>query len=116
MKFINLKIFNFQQQTCEHIWVSWLHGDKALKLKAEHNVVDLHNYDAHGEWSISSTSVEEISSAKLTDHLNYPRLKMTFNFTRKRTFYALNIILPCVFLLVLVWLMFWLPCESGIKY
>ncbi|CAD5114292.1 DgyrCDS3434 [Dimorphilus gyrociliatus] len=112
---LHVTTYPFDKQTCEHLWVSWLHGDNALTLNAGHDVVDLTNYDQHGEWHIATTSVEKIESAKLTDHLKYPRLKITFNFTRKRTFYALNIILPCVFLLILTWLMFWLPCESGEK-
>ncbi len=45
----------------------------------------------------------------------YPTLSFTLELTRKSHYYLLNILGPCVIMMVLVISVFWLPANSGEK-
>ena len=70
-------------------------------------------YEEHGLWTLKNTHAyrSEREFAKIT----LPYVVFRMHLVRKAGFFIFNIVAPCILLMWLTILMFWLPVESGEK-
>ncbi|EGT50679.1 hypothetical protein CAEBREN_05701 [Caenorhabditis brenneri] len=131
---IDIEWYPYDQQICELKFGSWTYGGSQLNLihldidkaneskdatgdnvwKVERGV-DLSNYQESVEWDL--LSVEGVRHKKWYPCCDYPSIDITYylHIRRKKLFYTINMIIPCVSLASLTLWVFYLPCESHQK-
>ncbi|CAP20664.2 Protein CBR-ACR-6 [Caenorhabditis briggsae] len=147
---IDIEWYPYDLQICELKFGSWTYGGSQLNLihlnadKAKESTdstgenvskvergVDLSNYQESVEWDL--LSIEGIRHEKWYPCCDYPSIDITYylHIRRKKLFYTINMIIPCVSLASLtLWAssrqsilklissnfqVFYLPCESHQK-
>ncbi|CCD73567.2 AcetylCholine Receptor [Caenorhabditis elegans] len=131
---IDIEWYPYDLQICELKFGSWTYGGSQLNLihlttdqanestdatgdnvwKVERGV-DLSNYQESVEWDL--LSVEGIRHKKWYPCCDYPSIDITYylHIRRKKLFYTVNMIIPCVCLASMTLWVFYLPCESHQK-
>lgn len=70
----------------------------------------------NGMWRLSEINVDDSTLTYCEDCDEYSYVRFTFEFERtEASFFALNVILPCILLSMMNLLVFFLPPESGEK-
>ncbi|CAI5438624.1 unnamed protein product [Caenorhabditis angaria] len=131
---INIEWYPYDTQTCELKFGSWTYGGSQLNLihltddllkeeKDENNQtvwrvergVDISNYQESVEWDL--LSYEGIRHKKWYPCCDYPSIDLTYylKIRRKKLFYTVNLVIPCVLIALLTLWVFYLPCESHQK-
>ncbi|CAB3407734.1 unnamed protein product [Caenorhabditis bovis] len=131
---INIEWYPYDTQTCELKFGSWTYPGSQLNLvhlstdivnqtideKGENvwkveNGVDLMSYQESVEWDL--LSVEGVRHKKWYTCCDYPTIDITYYLIirRKKLFYTVNLMVPCVSLASLTLWVFYLPCESHQK-
>ena len=106
---LDLKDFPFDKQQCLLAFGSWTHHVGELNLSATTQVYSqtpksldwkFENYECHVD--VTNIFVQYI----------YPQLHCTLYLKRKPNFYLINVVLPCMLLLIIGSLAFCMPPES----
>jgi len=113
---IDTTIYPFDTQTCPIVLENWAYNKRAVELVNGSDGVDRDNYKTNGLWEFvgSTVSVQDIKYLVQPDEV-YPQITFNINWQRKSRYYLLNLMLPCVFLLSISLLVFWLPPDAGEK-
>lgn len=99
--------YPFDRQTCQFDFVAWGTETSDLTFKIKQTDWNMRYYEGNGEWDIQHTSVASFNMWSTS----YLRLSITMG--RKPLYFAFNIILPVLVLVLLNGMVFWLPVESG---
>lgn len=103
----DVTFYPFDMQTCIFDLVSWGYTVSDLVFKPERNDWDMTFFEENGEWDIIETKTSSYSKSDSS----YLRLSITIS--RKPLFFAFNIIMPILVLVLLNGMVFFLPVESG---
>ncbi|XP_067931422.1 neuronal acetylcholine receptor subunit alpha-7-like isoform X2 [Watersipora subatra] len=115
---INIRWFPFDIQSCQLKFGSWTYDGTKINLKVQAGVStgSTDGYRKSGEWDLLGVPVER--NVVLYDCCpDNPYIDLTYsiNVRRRKLYYLVNIVLPCVMLAVLTLLTFTIPCEAGEK-
>ena len=112
---IDIQYFPFDEQKCILKLGSWTYDSSKIDLISLSNRVEMELYWVNQEWNIVDTIVDK-------HYVHYPccdddYVDLTFAFVlhRKSLFYAVTMVLPCVFIAFLTIFVFYLPsrcCEK----
>lgn len=103
----DITYYPFDRQQCNFTFLSWAHTNDEIQFILLQRTWKLDKYEENGEWTIVRTSVK-------TSNVNaHPQIDLTITIERKPLYFAFNILLPIVVLVVVNGMVFWLPVESG---
>lgn len=103
----DVTFYPFDMQTCVFDLVSWGYTESDIVFKPEKNDWDMSFYEENGEWDIIETKTSTYSK------YNSSYLRLSITISRKPLFFAFNIIMPILVLVLLNGMVFFLPVESG---
>ena len=73
-------------------------------------------FQGNGLWNHTETNVNvSIREYLLNKGKFFPQIAFTVTWQRKPLYYLVNIMMPCIFLLSIALLVFWLPPDAGEK-
>lgn len=108
--------YPFDYQRCQIIIENWAYHKDTVELLNGSATVMMDNFIPNGIWDTVSTSVEQADIVYGTSpNIKYPQVKFTFTWRRKPLYYIVNVMVPCLFLLSIALLVFWLPPDAGEK-
>lgn len=112
---LDLKMWPFDQQTCDIKLGSWTYDAYQLKLKLADSTIEDKYYYKDLEWIIVSSNVE-----KNTKHYDccpepYEDITFTFTLSRRSPMYKAIAVIPTVAIVFMVLVAFWLPPDAGEK-
>jgi len=110
---LDLTYFPFDQQKCDLYIENWSYTGSEVNLLNSSSEVILDAYKSNGEWEYDFSEVE--STSNLYDGEPYPEVQFRIFLSRKPGYYMINILTPCVLMVVLALVMFWVPPEAGEK-
>ena len=110
---LKMDFFPFDDQVCKISIENWVYRDSMVSLINNSDSVSLLHYETHGIWNIKDTLAQRYEFE--IDGIRIPAVEFHLALSRKPRYYLFNIVVPCVLLVVLVLLMFWLPVNSGEK-
>ncbi|XP_071109931.1 neuronal acetylcholine receptor subunit alpha-7-like [Haliotis cracherodii] len=108
---IDVRHYPFDTQSCKMILQPLSCEKKIVNLDLAPIPVSLRKYDENGEWELCDIVPQKV----WVDKARHFRVDYTLNMKRKTLFYAVNMILPIVFLSLLNSLVFAVPANSGEK-
>ncbi|XP_071817486.1 neuronal acetylcholine receptor subunit alpha-5-like [Apostichopus japonicus] len=114
-----VRFFPFDVQHCNITLTPWIHNRKQLEtvfteVQTEEVIID--HFAKNGMWRLSGVTVDDSisKSCETCDEYSYVRFTLELERT-EASFFALNVILPCILLSMMNLLVFFLPPESGEK-
>ena len=105
--------YPYDEQICTLKVTAWMNNINMVNLTNAIENISTKRFEQHGLWNIKSTS--SYRTEEQLGILAYPQVHFAITMTRKAGFYILNIVAPCLLLMWLTLLMFWLPVDSGEK-
>lgn len=113
---VNISLFPFDTQRCSLKFGSWSYEQAQVDMVSKRDKVELMNYVTSGEWDIVGTiSVRHEVVYPIDLNAVYPDVTVTLVMRRRRLYYVMNILFPCIWLNILSLLSFCLPPDSGEK-
>lgn len=108
---MDLHDFPMDTQHCKLTFGSYGYTDNDILMKWENTTIDIGNKEM-AQFSVGdavlSTKVNSYSTG------NYTVLSVTFPFKRRMGYYIIQVYIPCVFLVMLSWIVFWMrPDDSA---
>ncbi|CAH1790357.1 unnamed protein product [Owenia fusiformis] len=112
---VDVTYYPFDTQRCPIKFGSWSYHGFHLDLHPKNDTGDLTNFISHGEWKI--LEFPAVRTSLLYGCCDEPYIDVTYTVVmqRKPMFYIFNLMLPCVLLMGVAMLVFYLPSESGEK-
>jgi len=110
---LDITKYPYDTQTCKIILESWAYWSEDLGLHCLQPHVDTTYLPEDGMWILKDNSCNETSVVRALDTFN--RLEYTLVYERKSKWFVYNIIFPCIMMVILVLVSFWLPPDSGEK-
>ncbi|XP_032221046.1 acetylcholine receptor subunit alpha-like [Nematostella vectensis] len=109
---IDVTYFPFDVQTCAMKFGSWTFEEIDLNMLPENSSMTS-KYVESAEWELLKTTRKR--NAEKYSCCKYPLTDVTFhiNIKRKPLFYIFNLVVPCMIILSMILLGFFLPPESG---
>ncbi|XP_060560052.1 neuronal acetylcholine receptor subunit alpha-7-like [Ruditapes philippinarum] len=101
--------YPFDRQICRFTFRSLGYSGYELYFDPYKSTWGMSSYEENGEWTLIDTKTE--TSGSFSD--NEPTVTLTLTIQRKPLYFAFNIILPILVLVILNGMVFWLPVESG---
>ncbi|XP_013418405.1 neuronal acetylcholine receptor subunit alpha-10-like [Lingula anatina] len=112
---LDVQYFPKDLQVCPMKFGSWsFHGDH-LNLVNMTEYGDVSNYVANGEWELVALPVVRHVVTYQCCSEAYPDVTFYFVMRRRSLYYMFNIMVPCIFIVSIALLTFYLPPESGEK-
>ncbi|XP_001640032.2 neuronal acetylcholine receptor subunit alpha-2 isoform X2 [Nematostella vectensis] len=110
---IDVTYFPFDEQTCYMKFGSWTYTIADVDIQASPAPVKSSKYLKSAEWDLMSATTSRKSQiyACCPEPISDVTIAMTIR--RKPLFYAFNLITPCMIMLTMILLGFFLPPESG---
>ncbi|XP_033096434.1 neuronal acetylcholine receptor subunit alpha-7-like isoform X2 [Anneissia japonica] len=112
---IDVTNFPWDNQTCKLKFGSWTYDGGRINLTKLDEEGDISAFKTNGEWELNGVDV-------LRNVVYYPCCKDPFiditfqiRLTRKTLYYAMNLVMPCILISVLMLLVFTLPPDTGEK-
>ncbi|CAH1793299.1 unnamed protein product [Owenia fusiformis] len=110
-----MKVHNFPYdvQTCTLKFGSWGFGSTEIDLQNKSDSADLSAYEPSGEWELLST--DAIRHSLMYNCCTEPYIDVTYyiNIKRKPLYYTFNVILPCMFIVIISPFSFLVPPGCG---
>ena len=103
----DVTFYPFDKQSCSFDFIAWGTTTDDLMFKVSTSEWNMMFYEGNGEWDILETST--FSYVQRSASL----LRLTITMSRKPLYFAFNIILPVLVLVILNGMVFLLPVESG---
>lgn len=108
---MDLHDFPMDTQQCKLSFGSYGHTDDDILLKWRNPTISIANKEM-AQFSVGdptlSTEVNEFSTG------NFTVLTVTFPFKRRMGYYIIQVYIPCIFLVMLSWIVFWMrPDDSA---
>ena len=112
---LDMTYFPFDKQTCKLQIENWAyHGDEVALRNKSHEIL-LDKFEQNGVWTVDKTESNYADTYVAGDTKPYPEINFVLYMSRKPNFYILNLIVPCILIIVVALAVFWLPAESGEK-
>ena len=108
--------YPFDKQKCEIKVENWAYtgGQVSLHNKTDH--VPTTNFVEQGIWDFVGSEVEHTNIYNdIYPGVPFPELVFTLLLQRKATYYMLNIVTPCVMIIIIALSVFWMPPDAGEK-
>ncbi|XP_053386494.1 neuronal acetylcholine receptor subunit alpha-3-like [Mercenaria mercenaria] len=115
---VDITYYPYDHQKCAVEIVSWTYTIEEVKLESLFTVINLEDFEVHGEWDLTETRLED---KNLTEHLpdgtvrTYPKMDFWVYLRRRTQFYNLNVMMPIILTSLMVVLVFIVPTNSGEK-
>ncbi|XP_068716703.1 gamma-aminobutyric acid receptor subunit beta-1-like [Montipora capricornis] len=108
---LDLHDFPMDTQLCEITFGSYGHNDSDILMKWKNPTIEIGNREM-AQFSVGdavlSTKVNSFTSG------NFTALTVTFPFKRRMGYYVIQVYIPCIFLVMLSWIVFWMrPDDSA---
>ncbi|XP_068761416.1 gamma-aminobutyric acid receptor subunit gamma-1-like isoform X2 [Montipora capricornis] len=108
---LDLHDFPMDTQLCEITFGSYGHTESDILMKWKNPTIEIGNREM-AQFSVGdavlSTKVNSYTSG------NYTALTVTFPFKRRMGYYVIQVYIPCIFLVMLSWIVFWMrPDDSA---
>lgn len=110
---IYVKFFPFDEQHCELKFGSWTYDGFHLDLVQEAAEADLKRFAKNGEWELIGVPCERNLLKYICCDAPYPDITYTVKIRRRTLFFFFNMIIPCLVIVGLTILSFYLPPDSG---
>ncbi|KAI8517064.1 hypothetical protein Bbelb_056450 [Branchiostoma belcheri] len=110
---IDIGPFPYDQQHCILHFGSWTHTGVQVDLQNASAAADLSDFADNGEWWLLGMPVSREEKFYSCCPEPYPNLKFSIDLKRRPMFYFFNLVLPCLILLLINPLVFYLPPDSG---
>ena len=109
-------LYPFDLQKCPIVLENWAYNKNAVDLINGSTEARTDRYKNNGIWNLVKTKVEtEDITFEIHPEQSFPKMTFTLYLQRKPRYYFVNIVLPCVFLISIALLVFWLPPDAGEK-
>ncbi|XP_078700715.1 neuronal acetylcholine receptor subunit alpha-10-like [Branchiostoma floridae x Branchiostoma belcheri] len=110
---VDVSQFPYDEQICVLEFSSWLYGGNDLNLRNVSATMDLTAFQQNDQFEVTHTKVER----KVT-HYDccpgpWPSIELHIHLKRRRLFYIVNMVVPCLDLLMLNLAAFYIPPDSG---
>lgn len=110
---IDVTYFPFDQQTCTMKFGSWTFEMVDLDIHADRSPLHSTQYVKSAEWDLLGASKKRNVQSYACCDYPFSDVTIEFVFKRKPLFYIFNLIVPCMIIVSMVLLGFFLPPESG---
>ncbi|XP_068673444.1 neuronal acetylcholine receptor subunit beta-3-like [Montipora foliosa] len=110
---IDVTHFPFDEQTCTMKFGSWTFEVVDLDIHADLSPLHSTQYVKSAEWDLMGASRKRNVQSYACCTYPFSDVTITFVFKRKPLFYIFNLIIPCMIIMSMVLLGFFLPPESG---
>ncbi|XP_070543629.1 neuronal acetylcholine receptor subunit alpha-7-like isoform X2 [Ptychodera flava] len=113
---VDIRYFPFDTQYCKLRIGSWTFAASSLQLVNRSKAGDVDSFISNGEWKLLGMPVvrEDIYYPCCPDD-PYNILTFSINIRRRSLFYVINLIVPCMLVVALTMMDFYLPADSGEK-
>ncbi|CAH1792635.1 unnamed protein product [Owenia fusiformis] len=110
---LDVQHFPYDFQTCKLKFGSWTFGSNEIDLQNRTASADLAIYESNGEWDLVSVDAERHSI--LYNCCPEPYIDVTYyiKIKRKPLYYTFNVILPCIFIVIISPFSFLVSPGSG---
>ncbi|CAH1775750.1 unnamed protein product [Owenia fusiformis] len=112
-----LKIFPFDTQKCNMIIAPWVSDVSEIYIYTKQRKGDMKHFQLNGEWNIldfyTYNTEMNYSSSPGTVVLPFSEVVSTIIIQRKPLYYIFNLIIPCIFLLLISTMGLLMPIASG---
>ncbi|XP_064619904.1 neuronal acetylcholine receptor subunit alpha-10-like [Lineus longissimus] len=113
---VDIAYFPFDKQRCPLILGSWTYdGFKVNLWPKEKDPADSTPFIPNGEWVLDSLTFKRNVIIYSCCPEPYPDLTFYITIKRLPLFYVYNLVMPCIFIMGVAILVFYLPPESGEK-
>jgi hypothetical protein len=108
--------FPFDKQKCLIQVENWAYHGNEVSLRNRSHEVQLDQFEQNGIWNVDRTesNYEDVYVAASGPE-PYPEVNFVLYLSRKPNYYILNLIVPCLLIILVALAVFWLPAESGEK-
>ncbi|XP_015774560.1 PREDICTED: neuronal acetylcholine receptor subunit beta-3-like [Acropora digitifera] len=110
---IDVTHFPFDEQTCTMKFGSWTFEIVDLDIHADNSPLHSTQYVKSAEWDLMVASRQRNVQSYACCDYPFSDVTIEFVFKRKPLFYIFNLIIPCIIIMSMVLLGFFLPPESG---
>lgn len=110
---IFVKYFPFDEQNCELKFGSWTYDGFHLDLVKEAEEADVGKFANNGEWELIAVPCKRNVLKYVCCDAPYPDVTYTVKIRRRTLFFFFNMIIPCLVIVGLTILSFYLPPDSG---
>lgn len=115
---IDIRWFPFDTQNCPLKFGSWTYDGTKIDLRIQGGVTSgsIDAYRKSGEWDLIAFPVKRnVVYYDCCPDNPYIDLTFSMKIRRRKLYYLINIVLPCLMLAALTLLTFTIPCEAGEK-
>ena len=113
---IDTSFYPYDTQICEIIFGNFMYADEYVNLTWYSFKSDSNTYEySNPTWTVQGIDTSKTAYAFVSDIGTYTSRRLELMLSRKISFTALAIIIPCVMLTILTLLIFLLPPHSGEK-
>ena len=112
---LDMSYFPFDKQTCDVQVENWAYNGNEVSLRNASPTIDVSHYASNAIWSMDSTEASHQDLYVSGDSHPRPRIDFVMYLSRKSNYYVLNLIVPCMLIIIVALGVFWLPAESGEK-
>ena len=110
---IDVTFFPFDEQNCHMKFGSWTFEIRDLDIYSDNSPLYSSQYVKSAEWDLTAASKKRNVESYACCAYPFSDVNIQFSFRRKPLFYIFNLILPCLIIMCMVLLGFFLPPESG---
>ncbi|XP_035666635.1 neuronal acetylcholine receptor subunit alpha-10-like [Branchiostoma floridae] len=110
---VDVSQFPYDEQTCILEFSSWLYGGNDLDLFNISATMDLTAFQQNDQFEVTHTKVERKVTFYACCPGPWPSIELHIHLKRRRLFYIVNMVVPCLDLLMLNLAAFYIPPDSG---
>ncbi|XP_013380777.1 neuronal acetylcholine receptor subunit alpha-9 isoform X1 [Lingula anatina] len=112
---MDINYFPYDTQRCPIKFGSWHFNGYQLDLRNMSEMGDMKSFVTNGEWRLAKVPVMRTVKYYSCCPEPYPDVTFYLIVCRKPLFYIFNLVLPCIVVLAMAAISFYLPVESGEK-
>ncbi|XP_078700395.1 neuronal acetylcholine receptor subunit alpha-7-like isoform X2 [Branchiostoma floridae x Branchiostoma belcheri] len=110
---VDVSDFPFDQQTCHLEFASWIYDGEELDVTTRSDDIDISAYQKSDQFTLTSATAKRNVTKYDCCPQQYPSVVLTLRLKRLPLFYMVNMVIPCVFMLILNIAAFFIPPDSG---
>ncbi|XP_078692487.1 neuronal acetylcholine receptor subunit alpha-10-like isoform X2 [Branchiostoma floridae x Branchiostoma belcheri] len=110
---VGIERFPFDKQECELEFGSWMYASSKLNLSVVKPYADRRVFTKNEEWIVKGVPMERRVALYPCCPEPFTTAVLTVQLERRSFFYMFNMVLPCIILMVLNVLGFYIPPDSG---
>ena len=112
---VTIQVFPFDTQRCPLSFGSWTMDSSMLLLRPVADKLEISSFLKNGEWELLEYRAEMKMELFQNDSVTFSNLVYTLVIQRRSFFYVFNLVLPCMVLLLIGIMTFYLPPGTGDK-